>query len=130
MILARLFSFTLPAERYNRRMSRRRRRPLNRMPALARIACLLLFCAAAYARVDSQAANLVPQNDRRPLVFRGARLIVGDGRVIEDAAFVVRDGLLTQVGSNRDVAAPADGQMIDLRGKTVMPAIVNAHSHL
>jgi imidazolonepropionase-like amidohydrolase len=92
--------------------------------------CLLLLCAAACVRLDGQAANPAPQNDRRPVVFRGARVIVGDGRVIDDAAFVVRDGLLLQVGNSRDVVAPAGGATIDLRGKTVMPAIVNAHSHL
>jgi len=100
------------------------------MNKLAPAACLLLFCAAACMRVDGQTANLNPQNDRRPLVFRGARVIVGDGRVIEDAAFVVRDGLLMQVANDRDLAAPADGLTIDVKGKTVMPAIVNAHSHL
>jgi imidazolonepropionase-like amidohydrolase len=99
------------------------------MNKLACIACLL-FCAAACTRVDSQTANLLPPNDHRPLVFRGARVIVGDGRVIDDAGFVVKDGLLMQVASNRDIAAPADGLTIELKGKTVMPAIVNAHSHL
>jgi predicted amidohydrolase YtcJ len=64
------------------------------------------------------------------LLFRGARVIVGEGRVIENAAFLVRDGLLMQVGTNTDVTAPADAVVMDVRGKTVMPAIVNAHSHL
>jgi len=72
----------------------------------------------------------LPQNDRRPLLFRAARVIVGDGRVIDAAEFLVRDGLLMQVGRSGEVAAPSDAVTIDLRGKTVMPAIVNAHSHL
>jgi imidazolonepropionase-like amidohydrolase len=87
------------------------------------------LCAAACVQVNSQTQTR-PQNDRRPLLFRGARVIVGDGRVIENAAFLVRDGLLMQVGTNADVTAPADAVVMDVRGKTVMPAIVNAHSHL
>jgi hypothetical protein len=96
---------------------------------LQRLICLMPLCAVACVQVNSQTQTR-PQNDRRPLLFRGARVIVGDGRVIENAAFLVRDGLLMQVGTNADVTAPADAVVMDVRGKTVMPAIVNAHSHL
>ncbi len=93
---------------------------------------LLLLFAEACLRADPQTGVLqtARQDDRRPLVFRGARVIVGDGRVIDDAALVLRDGLLMEVGRNRDVTAPADAVVMDVRGKTIMPAIVNAHSHL
>jgi hypothetical protein len=36
-------------------------------------------------------------------VFEGARLIVGDGSVIENAAFVVENGRVTAVGRNGQV---------------------------
>jgi imidazolonepropionase-like amidohydrolase len=100
--------------------------------ASARLVWLLLLFAEACLRADPQTGVLqtARQDDRRPLVFRGARVIVGDGRVIDDAALVLRDGLLMEVGRNRDVAAPADAVVMDVRGKSIMPAIVNAHSHL
>jgi imidazolonepropionase-like amidohydrolase len=63
-------------------------------------------------------------------VLRGARILIGDGRVIENGALLVQDGLLMQVGANAAVTAPVNAVAIDVRGKTVMPAIVNAHSHL
>ncbi|MBW3533815.1 MAG: amidohydrolase family protein [Gemmatimonadetes bacterium] len=63
-------------------------------------------------------------------VFEGARLIVGDGSAIDDAAFVVEDGRVTLVGRSGDLDAPAGATRVDLTGKTVMPAIVNAHMHL
>lgn len=64
-------------------------------------------------------------------VFEGARLIVGDGSApIEDAVFVVESGRFTQAGSRADVRVPAGATRVDLSGKTVMPAIVNAHVHL
>jgi imidazolonepropionase-like amidohydrolase len=62
-------------------------------------------------------------------VFEGARLIVGDGSVIENAAFVVENGRVTAVGRNGQVAVPAGAARVDLSGKTVMPAIVDAHGH-
>ena len=64
-------------------------------------------------------------------VFEGARLIVGDGgQAIEDAAFVIEDGRFTQVGTRSDLDVPDSAGRVDLTGKTVIPAFINAHMHL
>jgi imidazolonepropionase-like amidohydrolase len=63
-------------------------------------------------------------------VFEGARLIAGDGRApTEDAAFIVENGRITAVGRRGEVGIPAGAAHVDLTGKTVMPAIVDAHGH-
>jgi imidazolonepropionase-like amidohydrolase len=95
----------------------------------ARVASLLLpLGLAACSTVSGQAPSA--QNDRRPLLLQGARVIVGDGRVIEDGALVVQDGLLMDVGRNGAVTAPAGAVVVDVKGKSIMPALVNAHTHL
>ena len=64
-------------------------------------------------------------------VFEGARVIVGDGSTpIENATIVVESGRITAVGAASEVQAPAGAARVDLAGKTVMPALVNAHMHL
>ena len=63
-------------------------------------------------------------------LFTGGRVIVGDGRVIEEAAFLVRDDLIVRVGSAGEVPAPPGASVVDLTGRTVMPALVNTHAHL
>jgi imidazolonepropionase-like amidohydrolase len=64
-------------------------------------------------------------------VFQGARVIVGDGRqAIENAAFIVEGSRITWVGAARDVKAPASASRVDLSGKTVIPAIIDTHTHL
>ncbi len=63
-------------------------------------------------------------------LYEGARLITGDGSVIEDSAFVVQDALFTQVGRKGEVALPQGGTRVDLTGKTVMPTLVDMHGHL
>jgi imidazolonepropionase-like amidohydrolase len=63
-------------------------------------------------------------------VFEGARLITGDGRVIEDAVFVVEDEIFAWVGSRSEAGEMLSGASVDLSGSTVMPALVNAHFHL
>jgi imidazolonepropionase-like amidohydrolase len=64
--------------------------------------------------------------------YAGARLIVGNGEVIENAAFTVDedDGLFLTVGTAGAVPAPAGAKQVDLTGKTVIPALVDAHTHL
>jgi imidazolonepropionase-like amidohydrolase len=64
-------------------------------------------------------------------VFEGARLIVGDGSTpIEDSAFVVENGRFTAIGRKGQIKAPSGSRRVDLTGKTVMPAIIDAHKHL
>ncbi len=64
-------------------------------------------------------------------VFEGARLIAGDGRApIESSAFVVDSGRFTEVGTKGQIKVPEGAARMDLAGKTVMPAIVDTHTHL
>ncbi|MDE0831223.1 MAG: hypothetical protein OSB03_18680, partial [Vicinamibacterales bacterium] len=63
-------------------------------------------------------------------LFTGARVIVGDGRVIDSGAFVVRGDQIIAVGPADEVTAAPDAAVIDLAGHTVMPALVNTHAHL
>jgi len=66
-----------------------------------------------------------------PVAYSGARLITGDGSApIENAVFVVDNGRFTVVGSTASTTLPAGTPTIDLSGKTVMPAIIDAHTHL
>ncbi len=65
------------------------------------------------------------------VVYEGARLIVGDGSAaIENAAFVVDDGRFVAVGAAGAFSVPAGATRVDLSGMTVMPAIVDAHTHM
>ena len=64
-------------------------------------------------------------------LFEGARLIVGDESLpIDDAAFLVEGTKITKVGRRGDIQPPSGAGRVDLKGKTVMPAIVELHSHL
>jgi imidazolonepropionase-like amidohydrolase len=80
---------------------------------------LLLVSALSVASLAQNAAT----------VFEGARVIVGDGRVIEGATIVVNAGKIAQVGRAADVKAPAGATRVSLTGKTVMPTIVDTHVH-
>jgi imidazolonepropionase-like amidohydrolase len=64
------------------------------------------------------------------LLFEGARLVLGDGRTIENGALLVDGDLILEVGSNGEITAPPGATTIDLAGKTIIPALIDAHAHL
>jgi imidazolonepropionase-like amidohydrolase len=85
---------------------------------------LLAFALLAIAAMPSSAAA------QGVTVFEGARLITGDGGTpIEESAFVVEGNRITQVGRKGALTVPPGARRVDLTGKTVMPAIVDAHGH-
>lgn len=53
----------------------------------------------------------------------GARIVPVSGATIESGTVVVRDGLIAQVGTG--VAAPAGAQVIDGKGLTVYPGLID-----
>mgnify|MGYP001426628208 CR=1 FL=1 len=64
------------------------------------------------------------------IAFNGARVIIGDGTVIESGTIVVENDRLVAVGEMDTVDIPAGASQVDLSGRTVMPAIVDTHVHL
>ena len=64
-------------------------------------------------------------------LFEGARLITGDGgAAIENSAFLVENARFTRIGRRGEVTAPAGAARVDLTGKTVIPGLVDGHSHI
>jgi imidazolonepropionase-like amidohydrolase len=63
------------------------------------------------------------------MVIRAGHLIDTDsGRMLEAQTIVIRDGAIADVGSNIDV--PAGARVVDLSGYTVLPGLMDAHTHL
>lgn len=65
------------------------------------------------------------------VVLKGSRLIDATGAdVIEDAVVVIGDdGRIQQVGAAREVPVPPGAEVLDLRGCTLMPGLMDCHMH-
>jgi imidazolonepropionase-like amidohydrolase len=85
-----------------------------------RIAIAVLFAAA----VLSPLSHLSAQD----LVITNARIIVGNGTVIDRGSIVIRGGRLASVTANG--ANVAGVQSIDVHGMTAMPGFIDAHRHV
>jgi imidazolonepropionase-like amidohydrolase len=90
-----------------------------------RALALVLACGLALT------AGLAAQ-DRTPktIAVVGARLIDGTGATpIEDAVIIITGEKFSAVGAKGRVAVPADAEIIDVKGKTVIPGLIDAHIH-
>ena len=75
----------------------------------------------------------VPARAQAPAVtaFEGARIIMGDGRPsIENGTLLVEGTKIAQAGAAVDVRVPQGATIVNLAGKTIMPTLIDTHTHL
>jgi len=65
----------------------------------------------------------------QPIVLRPARVFDGDS-IRENWAVVVRADKIERVGPAATLNIPADARTIDLPGMTLLPGLIEAHSHV
>ena len=65
-----------------------------------------------------------------PIVLTGATVHPVDGPTIPKGVVVVRDGKIVSVGAVGTVAIPKGADIRDLTGLTLIPGLVDTHSHL
>lgn len=89
------------------------------------LALAALIALSSHAAVAQQvAASPTPAT-----VIRAARLVdPKSGAVTTNATVVVERGRITTVGSN--VATPPNARLIDLGNVTLLPGLIDAHTHL
>jgi imidazolonepropionase-like amidohydrolase len=78
------------------------------------------ICIAAGVICGAQAQN--------KMLFQNASLIIGDGSVLTNHDLLIENGLIVSLGEN--LPPPDTGLVVDLQGKWVMPALIDAHAHL
>ncbi|HLM59771.1 MAG TPA: amidohydrolase family protein [Pyrinomonadaceae bacterium] len=66
----------------------------------------------------------------KPTAFVNARIIPIVGQPIEQGILLVQNGRITAVGDARTVRLSADVVTIDASGKTIMPGLIDSHSHI
>ncbi|MBC7909511.1 MAG: amidohydrolase [Pyrinomonadaceae bacterium] len=73
------------------------------------------------------------RRSRVDLIVRGGTIVTMDGerRVIEDGAVAVTGGRITAVGTRAEVEAKYTArEIIDARGKAIVPGLINGHTHV
>jgi imidazolonepropionase-like amidohydrolase len=86
----------------------------------------LMFFETASAAL---AGDETPKRDV-PVVYRGARIHTAAGPPIERGVLVVYKAKIVAVGPEADVQIPDGAVIRELAGKTIIPGLVDTHSHI
>jgi imidazolonepropionase-like amidohydrolase len=82
-----------------------------------------------FALTIASAQNTV--NNEHWAVIRAGRLFNGKSdRLLTNQVIVIRDDKITQVGASGQVTIPSGAKLIDLSRATVLPGLIDAHSHV
>ncbi len=109
-------------------------RPAAKLWLLAVLAPFLLLGSwQAYAKDNIRKQKILSRDlDRsRTLLVRDARIVVGNGIVIENGAVLIKAGKIARIyeGNIPDPKSVA-ADPIDAAGKTVLPGLIDVHVHL
>ena len=81
----------------------------------------LAFCFLAPASLLAQA---------RPIAIVGGTLIDGTGRAaVTDSVVVISEGRFQGVGKRGEVTIPQGAEVIDAKGKSILPGLIDGHCH-
>jgi imidazolonepropionase-like amidohydrolase len=81
------------------------------------------------AALTATAALTVPLGAQdSAILVRGATIHTATGAPIANGSVLIRGGKIVAVGTN--VTAPAGARIIDATGKTVIPGLIDNHSHI
>ena len=95
----------------------------------ARLAVVVFLTVLVGGAVFQQSAAQAP--DAGTTALTGVRIIDGTGRPpVEQGTIVISNGCISAAGAASAVQIPAGAARVDLRGKTVMPGMINAHGHV
>ena len=92
-----------------------------------RFLCFILAMAALLALAGQSIAQ---QSLKSVVLHAGHVLDVKSGKLLSDQTIVIEDGKVVSVGASADAKPPADAVRIELPNATVLPGLIDAHTHL
>ncbi len=87
---------------------------------------LLLICALAPFSASAQSS---PPTDHW-IVVRAGRLFDGTEKLAANQVILIKGNRIAKVGPAEQVQVPADAEVVDLSHATVLPGLIDAHTHV
>src|SRR5207302_5879628 len=89
-----------------------------------------LACTALQAQKPRTGASAPQASAERAVVLRGGKLLTITHGVIDDGVLVMSAGKITAVGRASEVKIPRGAEIIDVRGMTVYPGLIDSETNL
>jgi imidazolonepropionase-like amidohydrolase len=89
-----------------------------------------IYTAVVEVALLSLALSGIAQTSRHVVVHAGHLLEVKTGKLLADQTLVIEDGRIVSRGTAAESKIPADAVRIDLPNATVLPGLIDAHTHL
>src|SRR5215472_9767943 len=86
------------------------------------LAFLLLACAIVNAQM--------PASPEHWVAIRAGRLFTGTDKLASNQVVLIKGERITEVGPAEKIKVPAGSQIVDLRHATVLPGLIDAHTHV
>jgi len=88
-----------------------------------------VHCAVAVVLVVGCVYSIA-QTTRQVAVHAGRLLDVKTGKMLADQTLVIEDGRIVSMAASAEAKIPTDAVRIDLPNATVLPGLIDAHTHL
>src|SRR5215467_6414758 len=96
----------------------------------SKISGAVLCLIVASILLNWEMGLVTAQQQSTVAVIQGATVITGTGSpAIRNAAIVIEGGRIRDIGPRNEVKVPNNAQVIDGRGKWVIPGLIDAHVH-
>lgn len=100
-------------------------------PAIVFLVCLMFACSFLEMTPYAQTQSPTPSPPAAVYLLKPAHIFDGESAQLHDNWVVlVRGEKIEAVGPAAEVKAPPDAKTIDLPGLTLMPGLIEAHSHI
>jgi imidazolonepropionase-like amidohydrolase/ABC-type multidrug transport system permease subunit len=101
------------------------------LAVLAPFFLLGIYQGKTRENIQRQKALMREANRSRTILFTNARVFVGDGRVFENGAVLIRNGLIERVYEHTPQNPKSlDADVWDEAGRTLMPGMIDMHVHI
>jgi imidazolonepropionase-like amidohydrolase len=99
--------------------------------AIVLLICLMFACSFLQMTPSAQTQSPSPKPPATVYLLKPTHIFDGDSAQLHDNWVVlVRGEKIEAVGPAAEIKAPADAKVIELPGMTLMPGLIEAHSHI